>query len=173
MTSRTKPDNAALQLANSPELIDRNLRLCSFTVVNHFLEMQWVLFQQTGLRPAELLIVLATTMGNAQRIARPETLPDSLRQQAAVLPPNLIVPISRRAIARVTGLPKETVRRSVDRLVARGLLQETPKGIRAAPGMLAKKGAREAVHRLVELHAAYANVLIGQGILTARPSTEP
>lgn len=155
-----------------PDATERELRLCAFAAVNQYLEMHWILSEQLGLAPVELLIYLSTTMGNAQRVATPATLPAVLRD-AAALPPELLVPVSRRAIARLTGLPKETVRRHVESMVARGLLQVSPKGVRATPGALGKAGAKRAVRRLVESQVAHTDVLLRLGVVefcTKRPA---
>lgn len=146
---------------------ERELRLCAFAAVNQYLEMHWMLSEQLGLAPVELLIYLSTSMGNVQRVTTPETLPAVLRD-AAALPPELVVPVSRRAIARLTGLPKETVRRHVESMAARGLLQVSPKGVRATPGVLGKPGARRAVRRLVESQAAHTDVLLRLGVVEIR-----
>lgn len=150
-----------------PDATERELRLCAFAAVNQYLEMHWMLSEQLGLAPVELLIYLSTAMGNVQRVTTPATLPALLRD-AAALPPELVVPVSRRAIARLTGLPKETVRRHVDSMAARGLLQVSAKGVRATPGMLGKPGARRVVRRLVELQAAHTDVLLRLGVVEIR-----
>jgi hypothetical protein len=146
---------------------ERELRLCAFAAASQYLEMHWTMSQQLGLAPVELLIYLSTSMGNAQRVATAATLPALLRD-AAALPNELIVPVSRRAIARSTGLPKETVRRHVESMAARGLLQVSPKGVRATPGVLGKAGARRVVRRLVELQAAHTDVLLQLGVVELR-----
>lgn len=38
-------------------------------------------------------------------------------------------PVSRMALARSTNLPRETVRRKVSKLIERGFVEETPKGL--------------------------------------------
>ena len=43
--------------------------------------------------------------------------------------------ISRMALARTTGLPRETVRRKVATLVAKGWVEELPGGLRARPDL--------------------------------------
>jgi DNA-binding IclR family transcriptional regulator len=59
--------------------------------------------------------------------------------------------MSRRAIARVTGLPTETVRRHVDSMVSRGILVSMPKGV-LAPSRLTEGWAAGAVLSLLESH---------------------
>lgn len=47
----------------------------------------------------------------------------------SAVPDTLIRPISRMALARLTGLPRETVRRKVLKLVERGYVEDTPRGL--------------------------------------------
>ena len=56
----------------------------------------------------------------------------------------------------------------VESMAARGLLQVSPKGVRATPGALGKPGARRVVRRLVELQAAHTDVLLRLGVVELR-----
>jgi len=149
--------------------MERELRLCGFALLNHYLTMHQVIAEHVGLQPVELLILVATTTGNVQRTLRPgpEALPEALRGSKP-LPPGLVVPISRRAIARVTGLPTETVRRHVDSMVKRGILVSTPKGV-LAPGRLSEDWAAAATLRLIESHAVCTEQLIALKAVTLQP----
>ena len=114
----------------SAEATERELRLCGFALLNDYLTMHQVIAEHLRLQPVELLILIATTTGNVQRALRSDALPDTIRG-SRTLPPGLAVPMSRRAIARVTGIPTETVRRHVERMVKRGILEAKPKGVQA------------------------------------------
>ena len=142
----------------SIEAMERELRLCGFALLNHYLAMHQVIAEHVRLPPVELLILIATTTGNVQRALRPEALPEALRG-IKPLPPELVVPMSRRAIARVTGLPTETVRRHVDGMVRRGILVARPKGV-LAPSRLSEDWAAGAVLSLLESHAACTEQLL-------------
>jgi hypothetical protein len=85
--------------AISVEATQRELRLCGFALLNHYLTMHQVIAEHVQLPPVEILILIATTTGNVQRALRPESLPEALRGSKP-LPPELVVPISRRAVAR-------------------------------------------------------------------------
>jgi DNA-binding IclR family transcriptional regulator len=85
------------------------------------------------------------------------------------LPPELVVPISRRAIARVTGLPTETVRRHVDSMVQRGILVSMPKGV-LAPSRLTEGWAAGATLRLIESHAVCAEQLLALQAVALQPT---
>jgi len=151
----------------SVEAMERELRLCGFALLSHYLSMHHVIAEHVRLQPVELLILLATTTGNVQRALRPETLPEALRGSKPV-PPGLVVPMSRRAIARVTGMPTETVRRHVDSMVKRGILVSMPKGVHA-PSRLDERWAAAAVLRLIESHAACTEKLIALQAITPQP----
>src|SRR5512139_2597092 len=133
MTQRI--DRAArLHVSVSTEATQRELRMCGFALLHQYLAMHSVISEHLQLEPVELLILIATTTGNVQRAVRPDALPEVLRGSTP-LPPELIVPMSRRAIARVTEIPKETVRRHVDSMVRRGVLLSMQRGVRARPGL--------------------------------------
>jgi hypothetical protein len=158
------------RLSISPEATARELRLCGFALLNHYLAMHQVIAEHVRLTPIELLILLATTTGNVQRALRPGLLPEELRGHKP-LPPGLVVPMSRRAIARVTGLPTETVRRHVASMVERGILVAMPKGVRA-PHRLAERWASAAVLRLIESHVTCAEQLMALQVIAPQSGTE-
>jgi hypothetical protein len=142
----------------SVEATERELRLCGFALLNHYLTMHQIIAEHVHLAPVEMLILIATTTGNVQRALRPGSLPAALRGRTP-LPPELVVPMSRRAIARVTGLPTETVRRHVDSMVNRGILVAMPKGV-FAPSRLTEGWAAGAVLSLLESHVGCTEQLI-------------
>lgn len=156
------------RLAISAEATERELRLCAFALLNDYLTMHQVFAEHLRLPPVELLILIATTTGNVQRALRSDALPESIRG-SRTLPPGLAVPMSRRAIARVTGLPTETVRRHVESMVKRGILEVKPKGVHA-PNRLKERWVAGATLRLVEAHAACTERLIALGVLAPRPT---
>ena len=143
--------------------MERELRLCGFALLNHYLTMHQVIAEHVRLQPVQLLILIATTTGNVQRALRPEALPEALRGSKP-MPPGLAVPMSRRAIARVTGLATETVRRHVESLVQRGILVSTPKGV-LAPNRLTEDWAAAATLRLIESHASCTQQLMALAVI--------
>jgi hypothetical protein len=54
-------------------------------------------------------------------------------------------PVSARAIAEATGLPRETVRRKIAALVAEGYLAQDSRGVRTLPGLLEQRGNAQVV----------------------------
>lgn len=163
MNQRTDRANRD-RISVSAEATQRELRMCGFALLDQYLAMHRVIAEHFDLHPVELLILIASTTGNVQRAVRPDVLPEVLRGSAP-LPPEHIVPMSRRAIARVTGIPKETVRRHVDSMVRRGILVSMSRGVRAPPG-LANRKTLSAILRTVELHATCTEQLIHVGALT-------
>ncbi|MFO1394126.1 MAG: hypothetical protein U1F09_10240 [Steroidobacteraceae bacterium] len=151
----------------SAKATERQLRLCGFTLLNHWLAMHRVLAGNLELQPIELLILVATTTGNVQRALSSGTRKTGLPAREP-LPPGLVVPMSRRAIARVTGIPKETVRRHVASMIGRGILLSTPKGVRA-PNRLEERKALAAILELLELHAACTEQLVSLQEAVSRP----
>jgi hypothetical protein len=83
----------------SAKAAERQLRLCGFALLNHCLAMHRVLAGHLELQPVELLILVATTTGNVQRALSPGTRKAGPPAREP-LPPGLVVPMSRRAIAR-------------------------------------------------------------------------
>jgi hypothetical protein len=154
------------RLSISADATERELRLCGFALLNHYLTMHRAIAEHVQLAPVELLILIATTTGNVQRSVRLGALPKGLRGTQP-LPVAMVVPISRRAIARITGIPKETVRRHVDGMVERGILLASPQGVRA-PSRLAERWAVDAVLQLLESHAACTERLFELQALTPR-----
>jgi hypothetical protein len=164
--------NNPFRLTVSAEATERELRLCAFELLNHFLAMQHLLAEHLRLQPVEMLILLATTTGNVQRALRTETLSVELRGSKQ-LPPELVVPMSRRAIARITRLPTETVRRHVDSMIKRGILVAMPRGVRV-PNRMNERWASEATLQLIESHAACTEKLMAlQAIALQNPHTVP
>jgi hypothetical protein len=156
--------NRTCRCSISVEATKRELRLCGFALLNHYLTMHQVIAEHVHLQPVELLILIATTTGNVQRALRAKALPEALRGSRP-LPQGLAVPMSRRAIARVTGIPTETVRRHVDSMLKRGILVSAPRGV-LAPSRLTEPWAASATLRLIESHAGCTEELMAMGAIT-------
>ena len=62
--------------------------------------------------------------------------PDNAANPPGPMPDQMYRPVSRRAIAASTGLPRETVRRKVALFVERGLLVSDRAGVRIRRGLL-------------------------------------
>ena len=164
----TQPsDGVPHRYAVSAEATERQLRQCGFALLSHYLAMHRVLAANLELQPIELLILIATTTGNVQRAVTSGTIRPG-RAAREPMAANLVVPMSRRAIARITGIPKETVRRHVEGMIRRGILLSTAKGVRA-PSRLTERKALTAILELMELHAECTGQLGKLQAIVARP----
>jgi hypothetical protein len=75
------------------------------------------------------------------------------------LPDHLHKTISGRAVAQSTGLPRETVRRRLDALVASGRLTREPRGVRTSSGVISRDRNLEFARSLIqELTSASARI---------------
>lgn len=84
-----------------------------------------------------MIIALSVTMGNIQHLVNSPELLAPYRDLTAVIPAELQRPVTRLAITRATGLPRETVRRKVAGLIEAGvLIQDERSGVRLSPGLL-------------------------------------
>jgi hypothetical protein len=79
------------------------------------------------------VLFLTISNHNAQKVMTEPALRDRYASDAVTIPPEHIVPVSRMALARATGLPRETVRRKVARLMAKGWVEEHKGGLCVRP----------------------------------------
>jgi len=108
-----------------------------------FYSVEYLLRTLRNLGPAfnhdyeRMIITLSVTMGNVQHLIN---LPDQLapyEDLSTIIPAELQRPVTRLAITRATGLPRETVRRKVASLIEAGVLIKDPRGgVRMTPGAL-------------------------------------
>lgn len=117
-----------VRVITNSEKLASNWRITMFGLVNLFLATHRA-FASAGIAmsPSELQIFLTVGVANIQKLMRERQIPPGFAA-TEVLPREWVVPISRNAIASATGLPRETVRRQVERLIERGLLIEDPRG---------------------------------------------
>ncbi|WP_149587535.1 hypothetical protein [Tabrizicola flagellatus] len=108
-------------------------RPIGFAMLNAILAIQLDLQRTVKLRPEECMVFLVIVAATVQRFMRAPSAREALltRQQ---LPPEYRGHISRRRIAEALDLPVETVRRHVDRLLARQLVVERGRGQISTPG---------------------------------------
>jgi len=77
----------------------------------------------------QAMIFLAITTQNVQNLMLNQVTRKQFASFGALVPEHLMRPVSRMALARSTNLPRETVRRKVLKLIERGFVEETPKGL--------------------------------------------
>ncbi|OYW22040.1 MAG: hypothetical protein B7Y98_13075 [Sphingomonas sp. 32-62-10] len=114
-----------------------NWRVAMFGVANMFLATQRAFSAgKVAISPTEMLIYLTVCVANVQKLMRERTVPENFTA-TAILPREWVIPISRNAIASATGLPRETVRRQVEKMIERGLLIEDCRGgVTPPPGVI-------------------------------------
>lgn len=145
---------------------DAKLRLSGFLVANQFLATSATLRRAFGLGHEDVLIVLTVALGNVQRMLR---TPDAegLAASTALVEQNRIIPVSRRAVARSTGLARESVRRRTNALVVSGILLEWEQGLRTARRLVLSPQIRAGIHEMLELTAGTCRALQREGVMTA------
>ena len=85
-----------------------------------------------------ILIYWSVVVASVGRYLRSDDL-ITLIESGGPLPEEEHHPISARAIAEATGLPRETVRRKIAILVEAGHLVQDPRGVRTRPGLLEQR----------------------------------
>lgn len=139
-------------------------RLVVFELGNCFLLQHRMLSDMLGLKPVPALIVLTVAISTVQKYMR-QSVPDAAYRAAVPLPDALSGGISRRAIARATGLPTETVRRCVEDLVAIGRLEIlTAQKVRTPPGSISWLSGPQ-LEAMVAAVARQADTLARAGVL--------
>lgn len=155
------------ELAIDQAILQEEFRLVSYLVVGDMLETNRIWREYLGLDNDDLMVLLNIALANVQRFMRDRVGRDPFLANVGI-PQDAIVPISRRAIARATGLPRETVRRRVDRLIAEGLVVELTGGVRSRPRILAETNVIAALIEHVERLTGTTNALLDRGVLTLR-----
>jgi hypothetical protein len=136
----------------NPEQSKKNWRVAVVALINLYLSIQRTISNEGELGPTEILIYATVATANVQKLMRERTIPLEYAG-TAVLPREWVVPISRNAIAEATGLPRETVRRNVARMIERGLLIDDERGGVTQPiGVIEDRGVEPVLDAmLVEL----------------------
>lgn len=156
----------ACRVETNGERAAQNWRVVSFALTNLFLTTHNA-YNSGALKfsPVELQICLTIAVANVQKLMRERTVPLEL-SATQVLPREWVVPISRNAIASATGLPRETVRRHVEKLIERGILIEDPRGgVTPPPGMIERFGIAGQLEPMLTEFARTAEQLIRLGVL--------
>ena len=81
------------------------------------------------------ILFLTISNRNSEKVMSDPKLREIYGSYQSTIPPEHALLISRMALARATGLPRETVRRKVARLIAKGWVIELPGGLRARPDL--------------------------------------
>ena len=86
-----------------------------------------------------ILIYWSVVVASVGRLLRNDDQLRLIETDGQPLPAEEHHPISARAIAEATGLPRETVRRKIALLVADGHLAQDSRGVRTKPGLMTQR----------------------------------
>lgn len=137
-------------------------QLAAFHAGNHFVVETRHLSDATGLDPVMLQILTTVAVGAVQRSARERT------GESGMLAAR---PMSRRVIARATGLPRETVRRRICQLVEMGFLEQDGEGV--TPADISGNGRMAtAIGQILLHHAQITNLLLAEGVFALEPMSQ-
>jgi hypothetical protein len=81
------------------------------------------------------ILFMTISNRNSEKVMSDPKLRVRYASYTSVIPPEHTLLISRMALARATGLPRETVRRKVARLIEKGWVIELAGGLRARPDL--------------------------------------
>lgn len=153
-----------VRLSLEKQAFERRQRPALYEVVNGLVNLTADIQKTLNLRPEPCQIYLIIAVSVVQRYARGPG--SDIHDSIEPLPDKIASSISRRRIADITGIPRETVARHVRDLIERGLVAETGKGkLATPPGLLRNIGPTGLPDRLVGEVAAVAQKLIKLGVL--------
>lgn len=157
-----------MRVVTRPDQLMANWRIVVFGIGKLFLTLQDAMSRESGMNPNELLIYITVSVANVQKLMRERTIPAEF-YASGVLPREWVVPISRNAIASATGLPRETVRRQVGKMIASGLLMEDERGGVTPPvGVLQSLVMAPMLESLVAEFARTAEQFLRVGVIDVR-----
>ncbi len=81
------------------------------------------------------ILFLMISNRNSEKVMSDPKLRDGYASYRTTIPPEHSLLISRMALARASGLPRETVRRKVAKLIEKGWVIDMPGGLRARPDL--------------------------------------
>lgn len=152
---------------NTSKMAD-NWRVAMTALCNQFLTTHHILSEAARLSPTETLIFYTISVANVQRLMRERTIPEEMCGTLP-LPREWVVPISRNAIASATGLPRETVRRQVAKMIERGILVEDVRGGVTPPAdIISANGFEPVLEALMTEFARTVEILCRNGALAVR-----
>lgn len=158
------------RVATVPDQMASHWRVAMFALINLFLSTHRAFTGHEGWSPSVVLIYCTVAVGNIQKLIRERSVPAEYSSATTVLPRELVVPMSRSAIAAATGLPRETVRRHVVQMIEGGLLVEDPRGgVTVVPGMVQDRGFEPLLETLVTEFARTTEALLRAGVIAVNP----
>lgn len=143
-------------------------RLVAYEMGNALLMLNLELQQRVGMRAEEYQVYLLIVLTTVQRFVRSNDA-DTTYLGRTPLPSDHSGSISRRRISEVLGIPLETVRRIVARLLECGLIVERRRGSLSTPGgTLESLGADATPEKIVRRFINTVNTMIRIGAIRTR-----
>ena len=161
----TLPSSAAHRLRTDPEARDALLRKWAFVLGNTLWELQVFELAALDLRAEEDLVYRTVILASIQRVLRERGPTEPVFMGENPLPAHQITPVSMRRVAEVTGIPRETVRRHVELLKERGLVDQHPDGGVYAPNSLRIRASAGLMDKTLQSVLRAVNSLIDMGVL--------
>lgn len=153
------------RVVTNPVKMTENWRVAMFTLSNLFLTTHRAYSVTGSIGPTELLIYVTVSVANVQKLMRERCIPGAFAA-TAVLPREWVVPMSRNAIATASGLPRETVRRHVIKMIEAGLLIEDQRGgVTPPPGMIKDRGLEPLLESVLTEFVRTAQMLLRAGVI--------
>ena len=153
------------RVATVPEYMADHWRIAMFSLTNLFLSMHRCFTGHEGSSPTFVLIYATVSVGNIQKLMRQRAIPEEYAS-TSTLPRELVIPMSRSAIAAATGLPRETVRRHVAQMIENEMLVEDPRGgVTVMPGSIQSRNLEPLLEALVTEFARTAEALIRSEVI--------
>jgi hypothetical protein len=153
------------RVATVPDRLLDQWRVAMFALTNLFLAMHRSFTGHEGSSPTVVLIYCTVSVGNIQKLMRQRSVPAEWTA-TATLPREMVIPMSRSAIAAATGLPRETVRRHVAQMIESGMLVEDPRGgVTVTPGAIPARGLETLLDPLITEFARTAETLLRADVL--------
>jgi DNA-binding MarR family transcriptional regulator len=164
-TSLPKLPEGAVRLVLDPERYAELRRPALYALTNSIISMLSDMGRAWDMKPAELQVFMIIGAAGLQRFVRLRPLPLEHTGDDP-LPTTFLSGISRRQIAELTGLSRESVRRTVLRLLERGLVVEPSRGLLAhTPGMLQKGSTVFHPEEMVRPYVSMVEQLIRMGVV--------
>lgn len=164
-TSLPKLPEGTVRLVLDPERYAELRRPALYALTNGIISMLSDMGRAWDMKPAELQVFMIIGAAGLQRFVRLRPLPLE-HSGDDPLPIQFRSGISRRQIAELTGLSRESIRRTVLRLIERGLVIEPSRGLLVhPPGMLQKGGAVFHPEEMVRTYVSMVEQLIRMGVV--------
>jgi hypothetical protein len=121
------------------------------------------------------MAILFMTISNhvAEKVMNDPKLREQYSNYSTVIPPEHARLISRMALARATGLPRETVRRKVQKLIDMGWVVELADGLRPRPDLNRAPEYVGALEPMAQNLRRLFTMLLAIGAFNTMPSSAP